>query len=176
MKAWTAQHVSYLKMYWEGVWSPGSLLQAQESQMTKRSLFSCFHSTKKAALFLLRVDTPTLFLLSNRLSLPTVLICPCPPAMPGAASTHSVQPPGARLGSPTANASLSIALSLCRPRCKTKDPQGQHVPTSALTWSVSPAQPPLRPLWWVTSVWGCSRPHSPPAPRMLGARDRKSVV
>lgn len=38
-------------MYWEGCGHPGSLLQAQESQMTKRNLFSCFHSTKKAALF-----------------------------------------------------------------------------------------------------------------------------
>lgn len=47
-----------------------------------------------------RIHTPTLFLLSNRLSLPTALICPCPPAMPGAASTHSVQPPWCQAGIP----------------------------------------------------------------------------
>lgn len=55
MNAWTAQHVSYQKCIGKGSGDPGSLLQAQESLTTKRNLFSYFHSTKKAALFPLRI-------------------------------------------------------------------------------------------------------------------------
>ena len=149
----------------KGSGGPGSLLQAQESHRTKSSLFPCFHSTRKTALFLLRTDTPALFPLRYQAEITYSVhlsLSPCNARR----SFHTLSPtpvvPGWDPLQPMP-LSLSLSLSVPPPRCKTKDPQGQHVPTSALTRSMSPAQPPLRPLWWAASFCGRSLPRPPPA-------------
>lgn len=82
--------------------------------MTKRNLFSCFCSTKKAALFLLRIDTPTLFPLHYQAEITYSVhlsLSPC-----NARSFHTLSPTPVVPGwDPLQPMPLSLSLSLCAP-------------------------------------------------------------
>jgi len=168
--AWPAWHVGHLKTGWEGVWRPrlpapsSGVPQDQEQSVpllpqhqenssvpSQDRHSSTFPSTLSGRDHLQRSSVPVP--LQRQKKLP---------------HTQS-NPRGARLGSPTANAPLSIALSLCAP--PTVQDQGSpgtaraHLSPDAVDVSCAASTPSTlvgRLLLWAQPP--------PPAPRMLGAR------